>query len=214
MPSFQSKHWRQAKTILDFMRDPSSVPTNECGGLPLPILDTYDNDNNAATDRRRDLTAAAARLPGGTVEVNGIDGAPSDDVTFGVGVGVGAPAAEVRGEDVGVNGVHGGAAAVGVNGGSAADARTGTLSAVDRTSSSNNGRSPSLQRRARVSGSWPPRPDSFSYHTVIKAFATEGMWKDALDMLEEMADERWVFASCVLCFLLRCRPVVLVCTTR
>ena len=137
--------------------------------------------------------------------MNGIHGAPGGDAGGG-GVVVGAPVAEARGENVvGVNGVHGGGAAVGVNGGGDADSRA-AASAVDRPASSSSvrsndsggsgggggGRSPSPLRRARVSGSWPPRPDSFSFHTVMKALATVGMWEDAVELLEEMAEERWV----------------------
>lgn len=167
------------------MRDPSSVPTNYCGGLALPVLDI--NGDSAAADHRQGL--AAARFAGGRVEVNGVHGAPSDDVDGGVGVGVvggvvGAPVTGTRCEDVDVNG--GGA------GGCGSDV------AVDRSTSSSS-RPPLPQRRAgaRGSGSWPPRPDSFSFHTVIKALATAGMWEDAVEMLEEMADERWVTPLCV-----------------
>lgn len=175
------------------MRDPSSVPTNDCGGLPLPVLDI--DGAASASARRQDLAAArpspspSPSLAGGTVDVNGIRGASGDSAVGvgGVGVGVGVPVAEAGVEHTvggnGVNGVsgvnsgNGGVAAVNVNGGG------GGMSVS---------MSPSLQRRARVSGSWPPRPDSFSFHTVIKALTTAGMWEDAVEMLEEMAEERWV----------------------
>lgn len=39
-------------------------------------------------------------------------------------------------------------------------------------------------------GLWPPRPDAVSFHVVIKALASAGMWEQAVDVLEDMAEER------------------------
>ncbi|CAM9759557.1 unnamed protein product [Ectocarpus fasciculatus] len=53
-----------------------------------------------------------------------------------------------------------------------------------------NGGGPVERRRTRGGGYWPPRPDAVSFHTVIKALATEGMWQEAVELLEEMVEER------------------------
>ncbi|CAM9618565.1 unnamed protein product [Scytosiphon promiscuus] len=50
-----------------------------------------------------------------------------------------------------------------------------------------------LQRWTTAEGVWPPRPDAFSFHTVMKALATAGMWEDAVEILEGMVDERRQF---------------------
>lgn len=38
----------------------------------------------------------------------------------------------------------------------------------------------------------PPRPDSVSFHTVMRALANARQWDDALEVLEELKEERWV----------------------
>ena len=37
---------------------------------------------------------------------------------------------------------------------------------------------------------WPPRPDAVSFHVVIKALASAGMWEKAVEVLEAMEEER------------------------
>ncbi|CAN0347745.1 unnamed protein product [Laminaria digitata] len=45
-------------------------------------------------------------------------------------------------------------------------------------------------KRARGDVVWPPRPDAVSFHVVIKALASAGMWEKAVDVLEDMEEER------------------------
>lgn len=171
------------------MRDPNSVPTNDNAGVSLPILD-INGGGSAAAGYRQDL--AGARLVGGRAEVARVSGHRSEDARV-----VGVPASGARGDggvDVAALGVNcNGGATVNTSasgGGGAAAAAATAAAAVGRSSSSSS--SPFLQHRTGRNGSWPPRPDSFSFHTVIKALAAAGMWEDALEMLEEMANERWV----------------------
>lgn len=153
----KSKRWKEAKTILDYMRDPTGVPTTEFGGLTFPILNI-----NGSSVSRPDRT-----------------GKGTTDGADGIFTPVVAPGAEGRGGDAAANGGIGVDAPV-----AAASSGGGGGRGEER------GKATWQQRRRRGDGLWPPRPDAFSFHTVIKALAAAGMWQDAVDLLEEMADER------------------------
>ncbi|CAM9509758.1 unnamed protein product [Ectocarpus sp. 4 AP-2014] len=136
------------------------------------ILDFMRDPNNVATIECGGLLFPVLDINGASTDRNiVVDGLGRKNGEVTVGNGGRAPA-EARSED----------RAVGVP-------STSTTSSSS-ISNQDNGGTPVKRRRTREGGSWPPRPDAVSFHTVTKALATEGMWHEAVELLEEMVEER------------------------